>query len=67
MELKWTKEIPKQPGWFWMRENGYGPVVVEIDGSLNAMLLNLPNGQIEDLRFYVSDSTEWCGPIELPE
>jgi hypothetical protein len=62
-ELIWTKERPKEPGWYWWRGDWYGPEVLQV------YLLNGPDTDqlaIDETEIERHDG-EWAGPIPLPQ
>lgn len=61
--MKWTKEPPTKPGWYWVR----------IDGEIETVRV----GQNPDRSFFVyingseyvrslQDFDSWAGPVEAP-
>ena len=61
--LRWTKEKPTAPGWYWFRsgEQGFPRFIVFIKGfSKRGLLLTSGNK-----RCYLEG--EWAGPIPEPE
>lgn len=76
--MRWTKELPKTPGWYWYRESGNeqgcmpwidrmsGPVVVEVesqDGSLSVWVTHM---DFTDPLNTDNFPGEWAGPIPPP-
>ena len=49
--LRWTKEPPTEPGWYWFR-NLSKPQIVHLNG-------------VKDRKPHPAD--EWAGPIQEPE
>jgi len=65
--MKWTKETPTEPGWYWLREYGIGPIKMGDVHEFLDVLLCEETGS--DLTYRLSDypnSTIWYGPIEPP-
>lgn len=48
--LRWTKELPTEPGWYWFR-NLSKPQIVHLNG-------------VKDRKPHPAD--EWAGPIQEP-
>jgi len=63
MTLKWSKEKPTEPGWYWIKDN-LGTEIVrieEISGTLSIWYER-------DYEAYpVPNNAEWAGPIPEPE
>jgi hypothetical protein len=66
--LRWTREAPKEAGWYWQRQRGYtGGFVVYVEQSVggpryyanDAVRSSYPGLPIVDI--------EWAGPIAPPE
>jgi len=63
--LRWTKELPTQPGWYWdrwplMPEQVSISRITRTPGSRSLHLVE--NGPLELYR-----GREWAGPIPMPE
>lgn len=66
MAQTWTKEAPKQNGYYWARREGCAPEIVEIEGS-NVKSRNIFNEMFRVPLFKtVYRASEWSGPIQLP-
>lgn len=68
--LRWTKDKPTVPGWYWWRRPGHNPALAQVFGPNTGLVFWLPDKDDER-----SDSigvsaayadTEWAGPIEPP-
>ena len=64
--MKWTKERPTKPGWYWMRAGCDYPrsvvQVYEMSGELRYTDLDL-----NESRFIVTSDKEWAGPVVEPD
>ena len=59
--MSWTKELPREPGWYWWRESvAYGGKVVWL--SSQAFVLEC-NGRRD---FAATMGGEWYGPLVPP-
>ena len=54
--LRWTNELPKEPGWYWNMRQGY-PEEMTISWYSETRLANL----------YTDGKDIWAGPIPQPE
>lgn len=64
-ELRWTKEIPTEPGWYWYRcgpKPVYPPTMLEVC-KLKGWNNLVTADEWEDIKDY---DGEWAGPIPLP-
>lgn len=62
-DMKWTKEKPTQPGWYWWRDK-YSSDIVHVTEDSGMLVVKL-GFDIED--FIIDLSGEWAGPICPPE
>lgn len=65
VEMNWTKEKPKEHGWYWHRLNREDkePIIVDVYGHFS-MRVDWPDhssSKIEDVE------GEWCGPLTPPD
>lgn len=62
MNVKWSKETPTQPGWYWYRiSKGSYPIIERYDMAAHGLAL-WENGRILPI-----SPGEWAGPIPEPE
>ncbi|MDD5722650.1 MAG: hypothetical protein PHY29_02795 [Syntrophales bacterium] len=61
--LTWTKEKPKEPGWYWRRTSSLQQYIREVLLFGDALWVRNENGawKMEDMV-----EGEWAGPIEEP-
>lgn len=66
LKLKWTKELPSKPGWYWIRGKLYddGLRCVEIQ-DYAGKLWKYGKRLDDDDDFW--ENFEWAGPIPVPE
>ena len=62
--MEWTKEKPKQRGFYWLRLGNNGPVVMFIDTHGKVYSLGIEAN--EHLMNVINDG-KWWGPIEAPK
>ena len=62
--LKWTKDLPTEPGYYWDRMlfPGVSPTISHVSRRLDGVLILDDNGELELYR-----GREWAGPIPPPE
>lgn len=58
--LYWTKELPKEDGWFWWREDLSQVAIVLRVWKGRGVGSGYVNGPIENM------GGEWCGPLQEP-
>lgn len=67
--MKWFKETPREPGFYWIAEAGGIPHVVEVNiehDSHNMIYVLLPGDDHKySLEFW--EGALWMGPLRLPE
>ncbi len=71
MTLKWTKDVPTAPGWYWVREWGKEPAVRRVFyrtkyvvyGNVESKELRVSDGDLVEHPAY----TAWAGPLPEPE
>lgn len=51
--LRWTKEPPKEPGWYWVRDYGKRIHIVDVGCDMT--------------EYEPQSHREWAGPIPEPE
>ena len=51
--LRWTKEPPKDPGWYWVRDYGKRIHIVDVGCNMT--------------KYEPQPHREWAGPIPEPE
>lgn len=63
--MKWTREMPTQPGWYWFRFVGptEEPTVVNVTVMQGQLLVY----DARDQDWMAIDEGEWAGPIPEPE
>ena len=71
--MKWTKEFPTRPGWYWWTGGGGRPMplgIVEVFEGDDGLKLNISAYVDAEamplLRGYETDNRLWAGPIEAP-
>lgn len=70
MSLAWTTELPREPGWYWMRISSCEPWLVEVRARRVGLVVD-HGYRIE--RYEQSDAVilgstrEWSGPLIPPE
>jgi len=66
-DLKWTKDMPRKPGFYWMSKFPHDdPEIVEIDvyeGRAFRVWLRGNYYPLDD----VGLEWVWCGPLTVPE
>lgn len=67
--LKWTKEKPTEPGWYWYKGHAPGfkleaPWIVLIESEAGELAARWP---VNGYRYVDHMKGEWCGPLEVPE
>ena len=64
--MKWRKEPPDKPGWWWMREPGKSPEIalVAVASWLGGKLFAITTGAAPPVD---TISAEWAGPIKEPQ
>ncbi len=70
--LRWTTDIPTEPGWYWMRSSKLRPEVCHVYESQFGRGLSVArvyHDEIETLSEFVlcRRNVEWAGPIPMPE
>lgn len=69
MTLRWTREKPSQPGWYWWRnlnlkdEADRGPFVYFVRDYAGEMAIG--NARIKGFARF--EQGDWAGPLTLPE
>lgn len=75
MQIEWTRELPKEVGWYWYRGDHYSSrgelrAVEIVAGSEpgDELRIWVPRMDFDDpLSLFVEDCDgEWCGPIATP-
>jgi hypothetical protein len=64
LRLKWTKDKPTQPGWYWWRwsrDKGNAHIT-----RLNEHWQAMENKHVPSNAYYLFEEGEWAGPIEPP-
>jgi hypothetical protein len=64
----WTKEIPKEPGFYFFKEEGYAPSIVQLEASQFSNTLKvvfMDNTQIE--KWSDLNIKYWLPAIEFPD
>jgi hypothetical protein len=69
--MKWTKDKPTSPGWYWVRNivvgaDDYEPAKIEADLEESGRLFVDYSCDAEWLDDY-GDNYEWAGPMPEPE
>lgn len=66
MTLRWTRELPREPGVYWVRGHRGDAEIVEVrsPGEDILMVFNTAGLPQEPLRQF--DDREWAGPLEPP-
>jgi hypothetical protein len=60
--MKWTKELPTQPGWYWDRLPSIGVISIsQITRDHYGKLFLVDNGPLD-----LYQGREWAGPIPEP-
>lgn len=63
-KLRWTKEKPEKPGWYWWRfDRVYGPRIVCVEDDTYKLVVYGIKEYCEWVKFVHG---EWAGPIEEP-
>jgi len=57
--MKWTKEKPTVPGWYWMFRKG--------DTISRIEYVRKYGGMMCILNWEITDKAKWAGPIPEPE
>lgn len=67
--MKWTKELPTKPGWYWCHRVPYDPkpFMVEIQPDVNWCRFKGLQKTVRDFVQYCESLTFWSGPIPEPE
>jgi hypothetical protein len=66
--MKWTKERPKQSGWYWVDDGEMRIVWVDFSDKIVYVYYVFECGlQIDEIQIYKQEYTEWAGPIPEPE
>lgn len=73
--LKWTTELPKEPGWYFYQRIDFTGYPVRVGFIKNVLYyqgnyLTLCKNSDTDVGFVLKDLTvkhRWAGPIEEPE
>ncbi len=69
--MTWTTQKPTVPGWYWYREDGIGPEVMDVDyraiGETDAEAQVLVAQNANEYDVVENMIGEWAGPIDLPE
>ncbi len=63
-DLKWTREKPTVPGFYWFRDLGMNPSVVEIGADIDAGHVCFVGS--ENCSHTAEMDCEWCGPLTPP-
>ena len=62
--LRWTKEPPTEPGWYWNRSKKYKTKsVVQVFEQFGKLYMFYPGSEVEE---ELSTDDEWAGPIQEP-
>lgn len=66
---KWTTAPPTRSGWYWLRNPGTPPHIVEVMHPVNAPLYFLSGSLHCSLRWLMENypDSEWYGPLEEPK
>ncbi len=71
--MTWTTAVPTQPGFYWLREPGAEPVVVEVRGLYvthprrpGDLDLPRPGGPRSGITPDIDPAAEWAGPLVPP-
>lgn len=66
--VRWTVELPTEPGWYWMQEGYDEPHIFRIGSSPNiGLYLDFPlTGPLPLSKLSKSFTTTFGGPIPLP-
>jgi len=60
-KAKWTRQLPKKPGWYWYR-NINGTIWIECVENIRGYIVTIePSGDTTNVDVY---NGEWQGPIE---
>ena len=63
--MKWTKERPKESGWYWVDDGKVQIAWVDFDGKdISVLFLN---DFVYDISEFKQEYVEWAGPIPEPE
>lgn len=62
--LKWTREKPTEPGWYWHCK--YMPSIVRVVKPSSGRMFYYISGY-PDQYDVLNDDGEWAGPIQKPE
>ena len=74
--MNWTNERPTEPGWYWYRDEEYGPAPVYVEwfgfiSDPDARYLSIGSACGEEY-YWPSDEVAkltgaWAGPIPIPQ
>lgn len=65
--MEWTKEKPKEDGWYWYKDEDFGPSVICVGWqSMDSLIITYPE-YADYLPDFGDANGEWYGPIEEPE
>jgi hypothetical protein len=58
--MKWTKEKPTKPGWYWKRRQYFTP-------EISVDYVRDYAGKLCIMNWEIPDDCEWAGPLKVPE
>jgi hypothetical protein len=65
--MKWTKETPTEPGWYWYQEGGEPPAMYEVfTWGPGEPLVVVNQDCHESMEMWTAPSSQWYGPIQPP-
>ena len=65
--MKWTTELPTEPGWYWLREYGQQPIIVRVKKDKDVPGILLAEAVYLNIAVQILVGCEWAGPIPEPE
>lgn len=63
--MKWTKELPTKPGWYWAKQYADVKTIVQVADYDGELCVKVGNVNIGVNRIAVP--CEWAGPIKEPK
>lgn len=68
--MKATPTKPKEPGFYWLLQDGEDPQVVEIVTEGNALVVYMPGSEdsfdLAETSMFNELTCDWAGPLEPP-
>lgn len=67
-KLRWTEDVPKVPGWYWMKHQRGSVEIVRLEYYLDIdFTVSYTDTECSDRLSEVDKHTMWAGPIPQPQ